>query len=1142
MKLMKKAYSSIISILFITMMGLSIMALLSATGFSQNMLGKKLKKRPHGKFSSLSDSLRKTRKKPNLDQHNAFHKFNKKHLNSWRVRYSPRTALPEAIVGGKTLHYSGNSKSIAKQFIDENSEMLKIDFSKLKFSYSKKSMGIDHLVYKEVYNGLPVEFSYVKLHIKDNGEVIGYQARYEPVIHVSPLPKINVIFARGIISADYGSRPRGSAKLVYYPDEEDGSVKLVWKIKARGSKTNPGSWIYYIDAENGDILFKYDDLRYVCPGTSNTTVGTVNAMVYETSPEPYEDPPVAPFLEPVLKPLTNQYVWVADYSSRAVASNGEYCFGKSGKVFATLKGPYFSVVDFRGASAYFENGGGTWVTRTESAEASDHPYDNSRTYTYNSTIGAIPTGFAFTMPRFTNFSVGELDIWSDVLDGDMLHIHNSDNEEIAAYIGQRDNSFFGAPIESPTYSLVLKTDESGTYNGFIVDISSSLVLSDNPGVTSNGTGSILWSTATTPNTTNDQVNAFYHLNKAHDYFEHINREKDDANTKVIDIDQHLPVMVHAHGQSDRVESLGGMLNAYYDMENNNIFLGEGPLDGEGGTLRSFALDGTIVRHEYIHYVMGRIYPIINFGEFGAISEAMADYFAIASFKKDGNPITKLGNFIGAGEAATRDVVGTNKMPDDWFGEVHDDSLILSQALWDLRDGAYDLGTVSGGTFDGAHRADLFTFASLFYFPDNFANFYDAMLMVCEQLDATCDSAMKTKITNAFSDHGIAGSQAGGDQYENNNGPESATDISTFTTTAAGIKTLSANVFPLGDVDYYSVPLSVGNLTVKLDLPETSQDGIYFAYAIFLFDAYRNYIVDTYPTIYNGYNEWTCQDSGDCKTLSDSVTLNHAITEAGRYYLVVAGAPNQYYGNSPTNSSSLYTLNLEYSPLASAQATLFSASFDNDRISFEVPYTLFNMESHPSSATLTSAETVFSYARLLDHNKEPLTETRTDISSSYMELQSGSLGTRVDFLNRNLMTGNVKITTGFESRYPSIGTVYLEVFGVNHIGQIVSLGVSGALHLTSNKADVVTYNNIISAGAGTAIIKYDLLTGGQLTIKIYTSNGTLIKTLIDTNCPAGKGTLEWNGKNLSGQNIASGIYYVKVKGPGINKIDKIAVVN
>ncbi|MCG2725166.1 MAG: hypothetical protein L6420_02725 [Elusimicrobia bacterium] len=1155
---MKKAYNPINTLLFKAATSLFIIALLSTTGFTQNMLGKKFKKKSYAKFSPLSDSLRENRKMPNLKQHNAFSKFNKKHLNLWKVRYSPRTALPEAIVGGKTLRYTGNSKSIAEQFINENSEMLQIDFSKLEFSYSKKLMGISHLIYKEVYNGIPVEFSYIKLHIKDTGEVIGYQAKYEPVINTSPIPKLTAMFARGIVSADYGSRPRGSAELVYYPDESDGTIKLVWKIKARGSKINPGNWIYYVDADNGDILFKYDDLRYICSPPNDVSTGTVNAMVYETSPLPAGEGYI--FVNPVLKPITNQYIWIQDYSSRTIATDGQYCSSRPGKVFATLKGPYFSVVNFRSASAYFENGGGTWITSTESAVSSDHPYDNDHNdeintlapYTYPVSIGSVPSGFAFAMPRFTSFSIGELDIEGNIIDGDMLDIKNADGQIIASYIGQRDNSFYGAPIESPTYSFVLKTDESGTYNGFTVDISSCLILSDFPATSNNATGSILWSTATTPNPINsklgsDQINAFYHLNKIHDYFTHINKDPNNGNAPAADISEQLPVMVHAHGQPDKMGiTFNGMLNAYYDMENNNIFFGDGPLDKEiGGTYRSFALDGTIVRHEYVHYVNNRIYPIINFGEFGAVSEAMADYFSIASFKKDGvkvggEDITTLGNFIGAGEASARNLDGTNKMPDNWFGEVHDDSLILSQALWDLRKdgGPYNLGTTAIGSFSGAHRADLFTFVSLFYFPDNFANFYDAMIMVCEQLeDVTCNTAMKNKITSAFAAHGIAGSLSGGDNYENNNGPESATDISSFDS----FKTLSASIYPVGDVDYYSLPLSAGNLKVKLDLPETVQDGIYYAYSIFLFDAYRNYITDVYPKIYNSSDDTTCPDTGNCHTLSPSVTLNYSITKAERYYLVIAGAPNEYYGNSPTNSSSLYTITLDYSPVASADATLVSASFDNDEISFEAPYTLFNMVSHPSSSTLTSAETVFEYARLLDHNKVPLTDTRTDISSSYMELKTGSLGTREDFLERNLITGNVKIKPGFENRYPGVGTVYLEIFGINHLGKTVSLGVSNALNLTANKTDVVTYNNVMKAGTGNSIIKYDLLEGGQLSIKIYTSNGTLVKTLLDGNCPAGKGTLEWDGKNLSGQNIASGIYYVKIKGPGINKIDKIAVI-
>jgi hypothetical protein len=36
-------------------------------------------------------------------------------------------------------------------------------------------------------------------------------------------------------------------------------------------------------------------------------------------------------------------------------------------------------------------------------------------------------------------------------------------------------------------------------------------------------------------------------------------------------------------------------------------------------------------------------------------------------------------------------------------------------------------------------------------------------------------------------------------------------------------------------------------------------------------------------------------------------------------------------------------------------------------------------------------------------------------------------------------------------------------------------------------------------------------------------------------------VEWNGNNSSGGQAASGIYFVKAKGPGLDKTVKIAVV-
>ena len=111
-----------------------------------------------------------------------------------------------------------------------------------------------------------------------------------------------------------------------------------------------------------------------------------------------------------------------------------------------------------------------------------------------------------------------------------------------------------------------------------------------------------------------------------------------------------------------------------------------------------------------------------------------------------------------------------------------------------------------------------------------------------------------------------------------------------------------------------------------------------------------------------------------------------------------------------------------------------------------------------------------------------------------------------------------------------------------MGQVLSLGVSNSLNLTANRSAVTAYNNIITPGLSDgAIIKYEAQSSGGLSVKVYTQTGTLVKTVYDGGIPAGKGTVEWDGTNSAGGKAASGIYFVKTKGPGIDKIVKIAVI-
>ncbi len=1059
------------------------------------------------RLSPLSDSLRKTGKIPDSAAHDAFQNFKKKTgTDAWRVRYSPKTALPEAITGAKTARYPGTPAQAAIAFLVDNKDLLKVDPSQLRQAYSKDFMGITHIQYVQIYNSIPVEFAYVRVHVGPSGEVTGYQSRFEPDINVPLSPAFPAAYAENAVLSNLGFSARVTDRtLVLFPDQgAAGILKLAWRIRARAADTASGVWVYYVDAQNGGILFRYNDLRYACADNTKST-GTVKGSVYTFSPLPSGDntKPRESWIQPVsTTPINNQYVWItSNLSSPAQVISGmsggtvagDYCGSTAGKVFASLKGPYFSVVNFRGPSAHFDNGVGVWRS-TPTVVASPHPYANSTSFNYPVSIPddwtAQGQAFAKVMPHFTSFSVGELDLDGSIYDTDELHIVNG-STVIASYIGTRSQPFFGAAVENSTYSLTLETDGTGTFNGFSVDVSSYLVLTDNPATRNNATGSIVWEN-NAPGVYLDnslgsvenslaEVNAFYHLNSAYDYFKLINSSSATGRPFADLSSKQVPVMVHAHGAADTIGTAGGMENGFYDLEKDNIFLGDGPTDTQGN-YRSFALDGTVIRHEYTHRVVNKIYPIINFGEFGAVSEAMADYFSLASFTPGGQSLSVLGNFVGAGEGSARDLSGAAKsMPADWSGEVHNDSLILSQALWQLKNStpttATDLGNFGpAGAFPDMSKADVFTYAALFYFPDNFANFYDAFVEACALLDpAGCPAASRAKIFTAFNAHGISTSTqiSGTDSYDqpvpgtlcaNNNGPECATDASTMTA-------LSATIYPEGDMDYYAIPLQEGSFTAVINLPVTPDPDSYYAYALFLFDASRNYVTEAVPVISNTYTG-VCE-SADCFTNSSSVSLTYSVPSAGRYYLAVSGGPNQYYGNSRVASALPYSLNLSYTPRGSASADIYIAAYDHDTIRFTVPYSEFPMLTAPSSATLTGAESVFEYAQLRDHNFQLLADARTDVP--------GSLLSVVDFTTATTpgsITGKVSLNPGFAIRYPGVGTVYLEVFGRNHLGSVSSLGVSNAINLTTDKSDLVTYNNILKDPGDRAIVKYDLQSAGN----------------------------------------------------------------
>lgn len=1133
-------------------------------------------RKPQGRFSPLAYSMRPVRKDPSAAARTAFARFAAKQGKNWQIRYNPRTALPEAITGGRTKRYAGGPEQAAASFFSENGELLKIDPAVLQLALKRENMGITHLQYQQYYQGLPVEFSYARAHVTAAGEIAGYQARFEPDIKLSIAPGISEEQAGLAAAADLGA-PIGTPKtrLVIFPDEEAGTLKLAWKIRGRAKG---GLWIYYVDARTGAVLLGYDDLRrYTDCNPLNLTYaayGYSSGLVYPVSPIPTgnNDYGVSQntWVKASVLKFSDQYFWIGGYANNPAVTDvddGEYCSDTPGKVFSTFKGPYFAVSNFRGPSAHYDNGSGVWKNYSHTAET-PHPYENDQNKSYPLVIPPADYGglgvFAKAMPRFDSFWVGDIDN-----DADVVNVKVG-TDTVGMYLGRRSSAFYGASAENPSYSVMLQSNESGTNNGFIVTQSSYMYLPNaSSPATSSNPGTVVWTTAAA-NTANfyldrslghpsglDEGNAFYHLNKMRRYFQNFNKVQ-GGGTAPADLDIRVPVMVHASGAPD-ASPYAGMQNAFYDMDKDAIFLGDGP-DYNSGFFRSFALDGTIVRHEYAHLAVHRIFPITNFGESGAVSEALSDYFSLASFWKEGlTTLDRLGHFIGPD--FSRAISGTDRiMPGSWRGEIYNDSGVFSQTLYTLRNGGSNsLGTIGGtGVFNGLPMADFLVWAALFYFPDSFLNFRDAMIDACTQynlvpLSGGCTEPQRQLIRDAFTAHGIPGSS--GDSYDvrvstlcgNNNGAECATDISTMSW-------LSGTIYPAGDLDFYSLPIAGGDFSVTMSLPGAAD--IYKAYSMFLYDASRRELAGAWPDIETITG--ACPSTGDCPTYAPSVTLSYPSAPAGRYYLLVAGGPTNNYGsisNSGVYSASPYTLTfapITSGPRGGVEAHLDSgSSADNDLISFTVNYTTFAAYNAPVSTTLAamgSADQVFDYVQLLDGNNRKVHDARTNLAGSLLQIE-GPITTEVNALSgQPVFTGKARVKPGFRARYPAVGTVALEVYGRNRMGGIISMGVSRSFNLSTNTTDIITYNNVLRPTANCTptnladcpSVKYDLKSAGNLTINVYTQTGTLVKVLYDGPA-AGSGKVHWDRTNSSGGKVSSGIYFVKAKGPGLDKTDKIAII-
>lgn len=121
-------------------------------------------------------------------------------------------------------------------------------------------------------------------------------------------------------------------------------------------------------------------------------------------------------------------------------------------------------------------------------------------------------------------------------------------------------------------------------------------------------------------------------------------------------------------------------------------------------------------------------------------------------------------------------------------------------------------------------------------------------------------------------------------------------------------------------------------------------------------------------------------------------------------------------------------------------------------------------------------------------------------------------------------------------YPHI--VYPTSSGLNYaIGRPESQGARKKPH--SERPFRVSISPTISKSSFS--ICYSLPEKTHISIAVYNSSGQLIKTLVDEEKKPGKYTLIWNGRDGKGKELASGVYFLRLKARGFEKTRRVVLV-
>lgn len=180
--------------------------------------------------------------------------FLTKEGTEWSSHFTDRGTVRSLYGKGRIL--SASADEAKSRVLDSYASLLGIDSpSQLRLHEKEVSQIGTHYYYQQYYSGFPVVGGDVAIHLNHSNQLIGVSSSFKSGLAADSIPLQSSQSASATALRFFqGKAIAAPGKLMLLPSRNRG--KLVWEIAVDSTELSAGSWVFYVDAGNPNMVLR----------------------------------------------------------------------------------------------------------------------------------------------------------------------------------------------------------------------------------------------------------------------------------------------------------------------------------------------------------------------------------------------------------------------------------------------------------------------------------------------------------------------------------------------------------------------------------------------------------------------------------------------------------------------------------------------------------------------------------------------------------------------------------------------------------------------------------------------------------------------------------------------------------------------